>query len=167
MFKNWFKKKLASDEVRVVLPEEELTLLRWTVENLPCVGMLNSALKDFDAKNIFPWHLSVELVLEDLIENKMPSEEERVLIDPFCDEIIETIKAKGNALFFIRETWNGTRLLVWRVYDPEIANGILKQLIKDKSHPRPIEFKMEHDPAWEKADWDFEQLEYESLRMLS
>jgi len=41
---------LKEDEVRVVLPEESYTLLEWKQENLPCIGMLNSALKGFEHK---------------------------------------------------------------------------------------------------------------------
>lgn len=158
MFKNWFKRKLASDEVQIVLPPDQFTLLRWTENNLPCIGLLNSALKGFEHRSLFSWHLSVEIVLEELIDNRMPSEPERLLIDPICDELEKDIKANGNAVFLVRETFDGTRLLVWRVYDPDIANAHLKRMIKDKAYPRPIEFKMEHDPEWEKASWYFDQL---------
>lgn len=80
--------------------------------------MLNSGLKDFEHKSIFSWHLSVIIDFKDIVENGMPLREEREIVDPFCDRLDEEIKAGGNALFLVRETWNKTRRLVWRVYDP-------------------------------------------------
>jgi len=159
MFKSLFKKKNKPKEYRVVIPDETYTLMEWKSEDLPCVGMLNSALKAFEPKEVFSWHLSLIIDFNELIDQRMPSEQEREIVDPFCDEIDEQIKANGNALFFVRETWNGTRRLVWRVYDPEIANEYLQSLIKSKNHPREFDFHMEQDSEWEQAKWYFELLE--------
>lgn len=150
---------LKKDEVRVVLPEESYTLLEWKEEGLPCIGMLNSALKDFQHKNIFGWHLSVIIDFDELIEKGMPSEDEREIVDPFCDQLDEEIKAGGNALFLVRETWNKTRRLVWRVYDPEIAHQHLQHIVDHHRHPRPFDWHMEQDTEWDQAAWYFKQLE--------
>jgi hypothetical protein len=149
---------LKENEVRIVLPEESYTLMDWKEDGLPCVAMLNSALIDFEHKKIFSWHLSVIIDFEDLIDNGMPSEEEREIVDPFCDKLDEEIKAGGNALFLIRETWNKTRRLVWRVYDPEIANQHLQYIIEHHKHPRPFDYRMEQDVSWEQADRYFNLL---------
>jgi hypothetical protein len=63
------------NEVRVVLPEEEYGILEWKHEGLPCVAVLNSALKVFEPKEIFSWHLSLIIDFEDLIENGMPTQD--------------------------------------------------------------------------------------------
>jgi len=152
------ERKLKENEVRIVLPEESYTLLEWMEDDLPCIGMLNSALKDFEHKNIFSWHLSVIIDFVDIVDNGMPSQEERKLVDPFCDQLDEEIKAGGNALFLVRETWNKTRRLVWRVYDPEIANQHLQYIIEYHKHPRPFDYRMEKDMEWKEADWYFNQL---------
>jgi len=159
LFGRKMEKPLKEGEVRVVLPEESYTLMEWKEDGLPCIGMLNSSLKDFQHRNIFGWHLSVIIDFEDLIENGMPSEEERKIIDPFCDQLDDEIKAGGNALFLIRETWNKTRRLVWRVYDPEIANQHLQYIVEHHRHPRPFDWHMEQDLEWEQAAWYFKQLE--------
>ncbi|WP_207389234.1 DUF695 domain-containing protein [Marinobacter halodurans] len=132
--------------------------MEWKEDGLPCIGMLNSALKDFQHKNIFGWHLSVIIDFEELIENGMPSEEERDIVDPFCDQLDEEIKAGGNALFLVRETWNKTRRLVWRVYDPEIAHQHLQYIADYHRYPRPFDWRMEQDLEWDQAAWYFEQL---------
>jgi len=159
MFKNPFKKKESKDkEYRVVIPEEEYALIEWKVEELPVVAMLNTSLKNFEPKEVFSWHLSLIIDFEDLIEKGMPSEDERAIVDPFCDKLDEEIKAGGNALFLIRETWNKTRRLVWRVYDPEIANQHLQYILEYKQHPRQFDYHMEHDEEWKQAKWYLDQI---------
>jgi hypothetical protein len=152
------ERELKENEVRMVLPEESYTLLEWKQDGLPCIGMLNSALKDFEHKYIFSWHLSVINDFENIVDNGMPSREEREIVDPFCDQLDEEIKAGGNALFLVRETWNKTRRLVWRVYDPEIANQHLHYIIEHHKHPRPFDYRMEQDIEWKEAEWYFNQL---------
>lgn len=146
------------ESVRVVLPEEAFAVLDWKQDGLPCIGMLNSSLKSFEHKTLFRWHLSVTMDFKELIGNGMPSQKERDIVDPFCDQLDEDIKAGGNALFLIRETWNKTRRLVWFVYDPEIVHQHLQYLVDYQKHPRPFVWRMEEDPTWKKAQWYFEQL---------
>ena len=88
----------------------------------------------------------------------MPSIEEREIVDPFGDKLEEDIKAGGNALFLIRETWNATRRLVWRVYDPEIADQHLKYIVENQRYPRQFDWRMVQDPEWKEAQWYFDQL---------
>ncbi|MDP3334247.1 MAG: DUF695 domain-containing protein [Methylococcaceae bacterium] len=146
------------EEFEVILPEERYGILEWQAESLPCVAVLNTALKDFEPKKVFSWHLSLIIDFEDFIENGMPSQQERDIVDPFCDKLDEVIKAGGNAVFLVRETWNKTRRLVWRVYDPEIAQAHLQFIIEHKNHPRQFDYQMEQDVNWEQAKWYFEQI---------
>jgi len=159
VLKNLFRKKeeLKENDVRVVLPEEVYSVGEWEEEGLPCVAVLNTSLKNFEPKEIFSWHLSVIIDFEELVENGMPSQDERDIVDPFCDKLDEEIKAGGNALFLVRETWNATRRLVWRVYDPEIAHQHLQYLVDHHRHPRPFDWHMEQDIEWEKAKWYLNQ----------
>lgn len=145
--------KLKENEVRIVLPEEEFTLIKFKEDNLPCIATVNSGLKDFEHKDIFRWHLSVIIDFKEIVENGMPSEEEREIVDPFCDQLDDEIKAGGNALFLVRETWNKTRRLVWMVYDPEIAHQHLQYIIEHHKHPRPFDYRMEEDIDWKQPEW--------------
>lgn len=142
---------------RVIIPEEECQVLEFIQEEMPGVAAINSALKKFEPKIVFSWHLSIMLDLEDLIANGMPSQDERKLIDKYGDMLDRDIKGpdlkKPNALFLARITWNKTRELIWRVHDPEIANNYLKKIIKDKSFPRPFDYRMDKDDNWELAEW--------------
>jgi hypothetical protein len=56
-------------------------------------------------------------------------------------------------LFLGQITWNETRELIWRVFDPEITNTFLQDLIKSKTHFRPFDYRIEQDKAWKLAEW--------------
>ena len=154
MIKDILKKETAEPkEYQVTIPEEKFSISSWEEENLPLICMVNTSLKDFEPKEVFSWHLSLIIDFEELIENGMPSEDERLIVDPFCDKLDEEIKAGGNALFLLRETWNKTRRLVWRVYDPEIADQHLKYILEYKQYPREFDYYMEQDLNWDNANW--------------
>lgn len=147
------EEELKENEVRIVLPEESYTLIEYHKGDLPCIAMVNSGLIGFEHKEIFRWHLSVIIDFEEVIDKGMPSDEELKIVAPFCDQLDEEIKAGGNALFLVRETWNKTRRLVWMVYDPEIAHQHLQYIIEHHRHPRPFDYRMEKDIEWEQPEW--------------
>jgi hypothetical protein len=157
MLKKLFRKRdsIKENQVRIVLPEESYTLLEWEEETLPKICMLNTALQRFEHPKIFGWHLSLIIDFQELIANGMPSQEEREIVDPFCDQLDVEIKAGGNALFLARETWNKTRRLVWRVYDPEIAHQHLQFIVDHHRHPRPFDWHMKQDLDWNEPNWYF------------
>lgn len=144
-------------DFRVEIPAEHYQILNFRQDNLPGVAVINSALKTFEPKVVFSWHLSIVFDLEDLIENGMPSTEEREIIDKYGDSLDDAIKgpnkAKPNALFLARITWNKTRELIWRVYDPEVAHKYLQQIISDDSSPRQFDYRIDPDDKWKLAEW--------------
>lgn len=101
----------------------------------------------------------VELV--DLIDNGMPSKNEVDVIDDYGDFLDDKIKGenkeKPNALFLARITWNGTRELIWRVYDPEIADKFLKDLIADGNQIREFDYRMDSDEEWKLTEWHLKE----------
>lgn len=146
------------DSYEVLIPEEYCMVMKGERDRLPCVTVLNTALMDFEPKEVFDWHLSLTIDFEELLDKGMPSRNELAIVDPFCDRLDEDLKADGNALFLIRETWNGTRRMVWRVYNPEIAHKYLQSIIEQKQYPREFDYYMEQDKNWQQATWYFEQL---------
>lgn len=145
-----------SNEVQVVLPNERYTLVEYELEAKPAVATVNAALVDFPHREIFRWHLSIIVSLGDVDEDGMPSASEREVVDPFGDELDEKLKAPPelpNALFLARMTWNGTRQLLYRLYDPERANEVLKSIVEAGSHPRSLDYRIEDDPEWRHAKW--------------
>jgi len=144
-------------EFKVLIPDECYQILEFNHEDLPGVAVVNSALKKFEPKEVFGWHLSVTLDLIDLIENGMPSADEVKVIDTFGDYLNDNIKGSNkerpNGLFLARMTWNKTRELIWRINDPELADSFLNRIISNNSAPRQFEFRMESDEEWKLTKW--------------
>ena len=141
----------------VVIPEERCSLVEFRQEDLPGIALINEALCDFEPKIVFAWHLSVMIRFESLIGNGMPSREEREAVDPFGDLLDSIFKgddpAKPNAIFLARVTWNAKRELIYRVYEPELSHEYLTRMINEKFHPRPFDYRIDHDPDWKLAEW--------------
>jgi hypothetical protein len=148
-------------EYRVVIPEEVFGILQWEEEGLPAICVVNQALANFEPKVVFGWHLSMIIDSQEDAGNGMPMPHEKEVLDHFGDDLDKHLKANGTALFLARITWNGTRQLLYRVYDPEAANDYLMGIIKAKSQMRPFEFRMEHDEAWKYARYFLKHWEAE------
>ena len=144
-------------QYRVVIPEAKYRIIEFVQEGVPGVGFINISLRDFEPKAVFVWHLSVMIDLEDLIENGMPSKKEREVIDEFESRLDLLLKGphadKPNALFLSRITWNETRELMWRIYNPEVANQILQTIIDENQSPRQFDYRMDCDEKWKLAEW--------------
>ena len=138
-------------EYRVVIPDEVFGILEWQDEGLPAICVVNQSLANFEPKVVFGWHLSIVLNCEQLAGSGMPTDEEKQILDQFGKELDQHLKAEGNALFLARVTWNGSRQLLYRVYDPEAANQYLARIIEAESQVRDFEFCMESDDEWELA----------------
>ncbi|KKX46511.1 MULTISPECIES: DUF695 domain-containing protein [Sphingobacterium] len=144
-------------DYKVLIPDESYSVLNFKQDNFPGVAVVNTALRKFEPKIVFAWHLSIMIDLEDLIDNGMPSKSEVEVIDNYGDYLDNEIKGpdkeKPNALFLARITWNKTRELIWRVYDPEISNRFLQEIITANSSPRQFDYRIDPDNNWELAKW--------------
>lgn len=147
---------------RVVIPDEVFAILSWQDENLPAICVVNQALANFEPKVVFGWHLSIILTCEKFADNGMPTRDEKEILDRFGVDLDRHLKADGNALFLARITWNGTRQLLYRVYDPEIANEYLMGIINNDGQMREFDFRMEQDHTWELAKYYLKRWEAET-----
>ncbi len=142
-------------DYRVVIPEEEHTIVKFKQHDLPGVASINSALVEFEPKVIFGWHLSIMIAAQELGENNMPTPDEQNVLNSFEDELDPIIKAHGNALFLGRITNDGWRELIYRIYEPEPVHEYLQGIISSKTHRRPFDYRIDPDEKWEKAKWHF------------
>lgn len=142
---------------RVVIPEGDWVLVRFRQEGREGVARVNRALADFAHRDIFPWHLSLLLRLEEANQAGMPSPDELAQLEDFerrLDRDLALIDSpKPNALPLAVITWHGTRELIYRVHDPERADGLLREIIDAGTHPRPFDYRMDDDRDWAKATW--------------
>jgi hypothetical protein len=136
-----------------VIPKEVHTVLEFRQRDLPGFATVNTALREFEPKVAFSWHLSLLLQCVDLIDNRLPSPDEQEFLYKFEDGLDPLLKADGNALFLARVTHDGLRELIWRIQEPEAANAVMQKVLRTGGHPRPIDYRMEEDPQWQKASW--------------
>jgi len=122
-------------------------------KNLPGFAVVNVALKNFEPKFVFAWHLSILIKCENLIFNRLPSPDEQKILYEIEDQLDNKIKTNGNALFLARVTYNARRELMWRVYDPEVVDKFLKKTIHDKNYLRQFDYRIDEDKSWSKAEW--------------
>ena len=149
-------------EYRVVIPKEVFAILEWQDEGLPAICVVNQSLANFELKVVFGWHLSIVLNCQQIAEQGMPTRDEKQVLDRFGALLDRHLKADGNALLLARITWNATRQLLYRVYDPEIANQYLVGIIDAESQLREFDFQMIHDEKWEQAKFYLKNWESES-----
>jgi hypothetical protein len=127
-------------DYHVIVPEEHYQIIKFKQDDLPGIGVINKALCEFEPKIVFAWHLSLMIEFEGLVENGMPSKDEQEVVDAFGDSLDAIFKgndpAKPTALFLARITWNKTRELIYRVYEPEPLHNYLTRLIDQKASPR-------------------------------
>jgi hypothetical protein len=142
-----------SEEFKVVIPKEVFAALQWQDDGKPAICAVNQALANFEPKIVFSYHLSILTELSEVNDNGMPTPAEHELFRQINEHFDANIKADGNALFLARITWNGTCELIYRVYDPEVANAFLMDIVENDKQVRPFSFKMEQDREWELADW--------------
>lgn len=140
-----------AEERRVVIPDEVFSILEWVEDDLPAICVVNQSLAGFEPKIVFAWHLSIIIECAELADNGMPTPDETETLDRIGEHLDKHIKADGNALFLARITWNDTRQLLYRVYDPDVTNAFLMNIIDSDSSPRPFDFRMDNDQSWEYA----------------
>ena len=142
-----------AEEYNVIIPVEVFAALEWQDEGLPAICAVNQSLSNFEPRVVFAWHLSIIVEFADLVGNGMPTSDENEIVGQIGKDLDMHLKADGNALFLARITWNGTRQFLYRVYDPEVTNTFLMDIVDNNKEIRPFEFKMEHDKDWELAKW--------------
>ncbi|NRA41588.1 MAG: DUF695 domain-containing protein [Pseudomonadales bacterium] len=151
----------STETVSVVLPQEKLSFIEFSQDDKPGVMMVNAAVKDFEHKTPFAWHLSVLILCQQTVKDNMPSQAEQQLLVEFEERLDKQLRAEGNALYLASITQDGQREVIWRVYNPEKANDFLHHIIDSEDHPRPFEFTLEQDITWAKAKFPLDSLDGE------
>ena len=143
---------MSTSQITIEYPEPFYSLFNTSRGDLPSIVVVNAKLREFAHRDIFPWHLSVIIEPRALAERGMPTHDECAILDVVGDEIEAAIVGNRNGLFLARETCNGKRQLLFRVHDPDIADGSLRQIIASGSQKREWEFLMKQDATWAFAE---------------
>ena len=147
------------EKVKITLPKDDYSIIEFSQDDKPGLMTVNAALKDFADKNPFAWHLSLMIILEETVKDNMPSQAEQQVLVEFEEKLDQVLRANGNAVYLASITQDGQREVIWRVYNPEIANDYLHDLIEAEDHPRPFEFTLEQDITWNKAKFPLDSLD--------
>jgi hypothetical protein len=105
-----------------------------------------------EQKQLFSWQLSLILDLESEDEQGLTLDDEAKAIEPFCQHVDSELRLNGNAIPLARITWKKTRELLFRVYNPAIADEQIQKLIESESNPRPFSYTIDPDEPWKMAD---------------
>lgn len=145
-----FRKQAPSDSVAI--PKDSAVILQGESEGFPELRVINQALDGFAGAAAFPWHLSLIIDMVEKHDVGLPTSAETEVLKAFAKELRNHLEADANAAFLASVTWNGTRQLVFRVRDPEVANTYLTRVTADPSPTRQFDYRMEKDAAWALAE---------------
>ena len=131
-----------------MIPPPFYSLINTSIGGDPAVVVVNSALRGFEHRYRFPWHLRITIECKLVTDNGMPTSEEVAILESIEDGVTEALQRNSNATFLARVTCRGERDLIYRVCDPEVANGTLESLVDRPNSVREWDYRMQHDSDW-------------------
>ena len=139
---------------KVAIAEPSFTLIQREDEGAQVYAAVNTSLASLDneQKSLFGWQLSFILDLETEDENGLTLDHEAKEIEPFCLQLESDLRKEGNAIPLARITWRKTRELLFRVYNPVIADELIKNIIDSETNPRPFSYTIDPDENWKMAE---------------
>ncbi len=143
-------------DVRVVIPDVVLRGLTFRQDGSMGCGVLNTALKAFEERDVFRWHLSLMIETDEADTSDAAARLDAEVAGGFGELLTELMLSdvdKPNALFLGRLSWRGTCELLYRVHDPEVANAALVMLTDSKDIAWTFDYRMDDDPCWDLASW--------------
>lgn len=123
---------------------------------------INRALVEFSPKVVFRWHASVLIEPEDSGTSGALNDTDPNALQAFQRHLDGAVKGpsaeKPNALFLGRIAWDETLELIYRVYDPEVANSAIERLSIQPHRPEgySLDWRLDDDPEWTLAKWHLE-----------
>lgn len=142
-------------DYRFLISDEHYQIIKSRQEDLPGTGVISKAFDDFESKAVFSWHLSLMVEFNSRADYSMPSKEEQEVVDAFGDSLDRNFKGsepgKPNALFLARITWNKTRELIYRVFEPEPVHQNFTRLTDERTSPSAFDYHIDNDPDWKLA----------------
>ena len=135
----------------IKVSEDKYVVAESSADGLPAVIVANAGLRNFKHKKQYGWICSLVITYKNLAMNGMPTMEESDFVFDYIEKLDADIRGcadKPNALFVARITWNGTCEVIWQVSDPERVHEYLGGIIKNKTYPREMDYRIERDEKW-------------------
>jgi hypothetical protein len=126
--------------------------LEATLNNgMPLVGIVNSALLDWDSKASHPWILTIEVKYEGN-EKGMPDKETYELMNVFEDKIMQELKDSDGYLNVGRETADSLREVYFACKDFRLPSKVLTKMQLDFKDQLNFDYKIYKDKYWRSFD---------------
>ena len=138
----------------VKIPKEKFAVVESSADDKPAIIVVNTSLRKFKHKELYGWTCSLVIQFKETSMNGMPTIDESNLVYDYTEKLDKAIKGDStqpNAVYLARITWNGTCEVIWQVKDPKVVHEYLGCIIKNKTYPRELDYKIEFDEKWEKV----------------
>ncbi|MGE9295350.1 MAG: DUF695 domain-containing protein [Puniceicoccales bacterium] len=128
------------------------------IDGLPTEMIVNTALKGYDKRGDFPFHVWVAVGYRGTEETAgLPTPKETRSLEALEDTLLAAIRKAGEGHYIGQSSWNGTREFNFYVDDPELTDERLEALATPQK--RPIHYEICEDPTWQRVEFFFD---YES-----
>lgn len=150
-------------EYKVTIPEEFFTVFKFIQNKHKGVAAINTALRGFEPRAVFGWHLSIMIHFNAEKNDGMPSKVEHEKIEHFEEKVGNLINEnanKPNGLFLGRITWNNSAELIWRVHNADEANKTVQHIVSKQLSPFYFDYRIDPDENWALTEWHLKTREY-------
>jgi hypothetical protein len=140
-------------------PNERVLFVQGELDGKQAVWMINRALGECAERDVYTWHLRIDIEMQEIVEPiRFPTEEEQGALTALRQTLEANLKASDNARLLGSLTHDGIRTLLYRVRDAERANAYLAGVVADAAAPRAMQYVMQPDAAWTQATPYFEMV---------
>jgi hypothetical protein len=127
-------------------PAERITLAEGERDGLPAIAMINLAYREYAYRAEYPWHVQVQITLNDAYDSGFPTHSEAEVLNALEDRMEEELGTAGHVHFIARQSWNRIRFLDYYVGNGEAAERVLAAMAG--TSPREFTTKVERDDSW-------------------
>ncbi len=139
-------KKKERDIHGIKFPEDNMSILKGTYQELPVMIIVNRNFKHYEFKSDFPYLLDIDLKFNETQDNGLPAEAMEPIYD-FEDKVNQLVSANNGGHYICSETHGGNRRIIFYGDSKERLDGIVERLKQDvQSHQ--ISFEVSYDPFW-------------------
>jgi len=151
--REWPKKINSSNIVLMMVDKNNQTdkkfhVLRGKKAGLPAFVMIDTTYGNYLHKEKYPWYLCIKMPMEELTDQRLPTDRESDALNSLEDSIQRTLDSITKVCFIGRITWNGYRELLFYLDTPKEADKALQELAEDESTSRKFEHRIKKDETW-------------------
>jgi hypothetical protein len=141
-------KLLGRDKSPERFPEDAFAIGQGERDGLPAFAMVNLAYKGYQFRADYPWHLQIEITIEDATEYGLCSDAEAEVLNAVEDQLETEMRKTGAVHYVARQTWNGLRMIDYYLGSGDAVERALSALSSGGRVARSFTYKIERDEDW-------------------